>query len=941
MIKLLKKAISLLTVIFFFSANTFAAPLNKVQEYTLENGLKIFLLEDSTDALIHTNFVCKAGFSSQTQDTNGFFKLYTRLIQARTPGLDFSSIQCNADSSIYSISFTNTQTDEIFEQLSNALFSNDFSDELFSAELKRLKNEVSQNADSLSTYINAAIDSRVFSDAPWKHDSGIYPSLFKNIKEQTARNAITEISNRWYIPKNCALFVYGNINTEKLLISIKNTFGRFYSNYTVPIEKPSIPVNKQRKYVFHNDDISNELTQIVIQYTMLNSEQADLIAATLNNNSSYFKNNILNNTELNIPGDEYINVSSAYKRNSSRLIIQTLMQAPENKKSKITPLDQTKLFVNSVNQLPVYPQEYQFAKEQLLYNHNIQMSNPSSFMEALTSFWPIEEYYTTTEEDFIPYPNSYTASLMDGRKNKIKNEDLTSSMELLQSEEPFIFVMINSKVYKTYKKDFTKAGYEEINAQNSSWYVQEMFKNIADQFKPEESITYKVNKTNGNDNYYYEKNIEQIKINKLSNDIKVISKKNNNVNGISMILSIDGGKLNSSENHGFEEVMVNLMSVMIQKELYKKMAQGLILGSPYVTTKTDISTSSILIDFDEEDIIEVCNAISNAIVYGEIAPADADRAVSSRQYRKRLENGSNSSQMISAIMKSVYGKGKLSSIFDTEKDILQNTDYNSILASYPNLLDAKRFSIIITGNFDDTIFDYLEKAFCFLNNQGFKNNYLPEENKLNKSKTLNVKIRHTFLTDIPAEKAGPQPAVLIPTTEFLDPVIYAGNAPEPGTKKAALYNALINYISIDLQKRINANKRFDNSTVTMQLPQSHINLGYITISNVAHIKEADQEYKNTIQDINNKLLEPQAIQKIVQDIKNSWTLTQMTETATNSGTAFLIQKGLELLPDSIDPSLYLNEYYFIQTATVQDFIVTMDYFPTKPQLRVYSSDSKN
>ena len=35
----------------------------------------------------------------------------------------------------------------------------------------------------------------------------------------------------------------------------------------------------------------------------------------------------------------------------------------------------------------------------------------------------------------------------------------------------------------------------------------------------------------------------------------------------------------------------------------------------------------------------------------------------------------------------------------------------------------------------------------------------------------------------------------MPTTEFLDPVIYAGNAPEAGTKKAALYNATLNFIA--------------------------------------------------------------------------------------------------------------------------------------------------
>lgn len=941
MLKPLKKALFLSLFISFFSYQLFAEPIDNVKEYTLENGLKVFLLEDSTDALTHLNFVCKAGFSSQTQETNGFFKLFTRLVQATTPALNYNSVQCNADSSIYSLSFSITQTEEILDQLSNAVFNYNFSDEIFSSELNRLKNEVSQNADTMSTYINAAIDSRVFSDAPWKHDSGIYPPLFKKTTEKTARNAIGEIANRWYIPKNCALFVYGNINSEKLLVSIKNTFGRFYSNYTTPAEKPSTAINRQRKYVFHNDEISSDLTQVVVQYTMLNLEQADLLAATLNNDYSVFKQNILNNTELNIPGGEYIDISSAYKKNSTRLIIQTLMQPPEDKKSKITALDQANIFVNAVKQLPVYPQEFQFAKDQLIYNQNYQSSTPSLFMEMLTSFWPIQEYYAPSEEDFLQYPESTIASLLNSRKNYLLREELSPALDAISSEEPFVFVIINSKVYKANKKAFTNAGYEEINSQNSSWYVQEMFKNIKDQFKPDDSFTYKVNKTNGSDNYYYEKNINQIKETQLSNGIKVISKKNDNSSGISIALSIAGGKLNSADDNGFEEVMINLMSVLIQKELYKKMSQGLILGNPIVNSKTDISTSTILIDFEREDTAEVCSAIANAIIFGEIAPADADRAVSSRQYRKRLENGSNNSQMVSAVIKSVYEKGKLAEIFDTEKEILVSTDYNSILANYPNLLDADRFTVIVTGNYDDHIFDNLEKSFCLLNNHGYKSSAEKEENKLSKAKSLSVKIRHTFLTDIPAEKAGPQPAVLIPTTEFLDPVIYGNNAPLPGTKEAALYNAVLNYLEKDLQKQIDSNRRFSNSTVSIQLPQRNIDFGYVVISNVAHTKEADSVYKNSIQNIANRLQQPQALQNIVQDIKNYWTLRQMSTTSTNSGTALLLQKGLEMLPEKASADYYLQEYLFIQTATVQDFIDIMKYFPTRAMLRAYSADSKN
>lgn len=920
----------------------YANPAENVHEFTLENGMQVFLLEDTTDALVHIEYTTRSGFSSQTQNNCGFYKLYTRLFAASTPQLHFTDVQCNADSSRYILNVSPAETEKTLLLLSQAAFAPDFSDELLNSELTKLKNEVSDNAEDMATYINAAIDSRVFSDAPWKHDSGIYPPLFKKTTPKTARTFIKDISNRWYIPKNSAIFISGNINEEKVLVYLKNTFGSYYTNSTVPVEKISAPINQQRKYVFHNPEISSDLTQIVIQYTMLNMEQCDLLAAALNNNASSFKKNVLSYEELNIPGNEYIDVSAAHKRNCSRLIIQTLMQPPEDKKSKVTSFQQVEQFIDTVNNIPNLLQgiEFQFAKEQLVFNMNYLTNNSYMLMDSLSSFWAIQDYYKSNEEDYENYPDSITTALMMSRINHLEKTDSESTFQTLQSENPFIFVIINSKDYKANKKAYTEAGFEEINENNSSWYVQKMFKEIRDQYKPVETAAYKIDRTNASDNYYYEKNIEQIKNTKLSNGINIVSKQNPLSTNISVILSINGGKYNSADENGFEEVMINLLAGIIQKEIYKKQVEGLILGNPVINTKTDISTSSIILEFEKVDVIPVCSAIGNAIIYGEIAPADADRAVSSRQYRKRLENGSATSQMQSSIIKEIYGKGTISNIFDTEKDILQTTDYKSILAAYPSLLDASRYNVILTGNFDNDIFELLEKSLGLLSNNSLKINTISEEAKVPK-KNLTIKIRHTFLTDIPAEKAGPQPAVLIPTKEFLDPVIFANNSPKAGTKDAALYNAIFSYVGVKLQQEIDNSSRFDNSTVSVNLPKSGMNFSTIVIQNVTHTKEVDVLYRQTIQSIFEQMKEPQAMQNIIQEIKNNWIIQEMASTYSNTGTAELIQKGFEMFATEPQPDFYLTEYNYIQTATVQDYLIMKDWFPERPLLRAYSAEGKN
>ena len=928
-----KKILIALCGALMFSAALMAAPVNSVQEYTLENGMQVFLLEDSSDAQVHVEYTCRAGFSSQTQSTCGFFKLYTRLVKAANPAIDFTDVQCNADSSRYFIDVSPAELEGTLFGISDAVFENDFSDEVLRSELNALKKEVSDNANSMSVYINAAIDSRVFSDAPWKHDSGIYPPLFKKTSEKNARTEIKKIGEQWYTPKNSAIFISGNINTERTLLMLRNSFGRFYSNFRTPVEKPGVPVNKQRKYVLHSSEISGDLTQLVIQYTVFDMESADLMALALGYEGSLFKQQVLSFEELNIPGDEYINVSAAHKKDSSRLIIQTLLQPPENKKkaSATNSYKQADLFLKQIDLIPhiVRQEEFAYAKQQLEYSLERTAGTSQPLMENLSAFWAVQPYSIQKEEDSDIYL-SKTAEMLMSRKEKLNEKNLFDAITQLQSEEPFIFVIINSKDYKANKKAYTAAGFEEINEKNASWYVQTMFKEMKEETVTQNQL-YTISQ-NAADNSYYQKNLDMIKNFRLSNGIEVVTKENPLSEQTSLVISIDGGKYNSADDNGFEEVMINLTANLIQRKLTAAQVNGLLTGAFYVSSEIELSTGKIIVEFDKEDSIAVFRTISDAILYGEIAPADADRAVASRKYKKRLENGTAATQMYSTLIDRAFSNKALSNIFEAKNEILQDTDYTKILSAYPAMLNASRYALIITGALDTNLEALLEETLGQLAPQGAAptqpGSLTPN---LAKARNLTTKVVHTFLTDIPAEKAGPQPAVLIPTTEFLDPVIYASHSPETCTKQAALYNAILSYLGTSLSKK---------HPVTIQFPRNNLPLGSITIQNVAHTRELDSEYKTLIQNTKDKMSQLTANETIIREIKNNWIQKEMTETGSDTGTALLLQRGLELSSNSNKASWYLQEYNYIQTATAQDYLEVMEYFPPVPEARVYSADAK-
>lgn len=936
------KKITISFCLLFLTFSASAKPVDKIKQLTLENGLEVFLLEDSSDALVHIEYTCRAGFSDQTQNSCGFFKLYSRLLRENNPQIPFSDVQCNADSSRYIINIAAPQTEAVLDSLSQAVFAPQFSDDLISEELTKLQDEVKTASEDMSVYLNSAIDSKVFSATPWKHDSGIYPALFKQITTKQARTHIKNISDNWYTPQNSAIFICGNINNEKIQVMLQNTFGRFYSSNKTPISKPLVPVNNKRKFVLHSPDLSPDLTQVVIQYTMLGMEECDILSASLNNNYSAFKNNLLEKEELNIPGDEYINVSSAHQKDNSRLIIQTLLQPPVNKEIKTNSAQQSVHFYKEVLKIPELLNEIDFqdGKNLLINNMNEVTGNSVKTMDNLSAYWAFSPYALTTESDYENYPNSITTSLMMSRLDKISDTELNTTITNLNSEDPFVFVIINSNDYSKNKKLYDEAGFEEITTENASWYVQEMYKEIKSKFNIEQSGNYISNKIKTDDNQYYERNIKQIEEQTLDNGIKIISKKNTDSNGISLLLSIRGGKLNSADNNGFEEVMVNIMASVIRKEINKRKDNGLIISDVNISSESKLSTSYILIDFQKEDAMQVCDAIKEGIIYGEIPPAFADKEVSARKYKKRLENGSAVNQMYSEVINQLYGKNDLYNIFETKKDILQSIRYNTILAAYPDFLDAGRYSVILSGDFDDNIFDYLGDSLGAFVNNGIKISASTDKMIFPEDKTSSVLLIHTFLTDIPAEEAGPQPAVLIPTTEFLDPVLYVLEAPLFGSKESALFKALLNYLESELQYEIDKNPRLEKCTVSIRLPENKTNYATIIFKDVSHTKEIEAIYINAIENMKNDLIVQTSSEYTLQNIKNSWTLSQMRKTASNNGTALLIHDGFEQFPENPKPELYLEEYNYIQKASSNDFIEVMNYFPSSVDLKIYSVEGK-
>lgn len=913
---------------FLYAESNFLNEYNYA-EYTLENGMQIFVLEDFSSAPVQVEFSVHAGISAQNPATTGFFPLYTRLFKygaEKNSFLQNLTSECSADSSNYRISVSQELVPSTFEILARCAFSPFFAEKDILREYSGLKNEIMQYAPTPAAFINTAIDSRIFSETPWKLDSGIYPQIFTKSTAAEIRSILSRIGKFWYTPQNSAIFVSGPVKKEEIYALAEKTFGSYKPAASFALPEKVTATGKTRKFIMHDLQFSEDMTQIVIEYTGLNFNQASLAAVAYNADSSTLKKSLCAEHILNIRGPEYINVSSTRHNGCARLIFQTLLE--QNLRS---PVEQAETFIEAIKKSPetTDSSEYQAARKILHDNFRETTANSTNFINSLAYFWAIDPLLPENDEKEI-----LLAQKLLSQPEKITSTDENSLKTSFENETPFIFVLVNTKNFKKYKSDYKRLGYEEINSKNGSWFTQELYKNALKEISAEKKeIEQQKAESESARNIFLEENRNSLKTIELSNGIPVTVKTNRMTNGVSILVSIDGGSLADKNRPGFQNVMANAIASNIRKEIIKYKTQQIISGNPAVYTETSFSDSKIIVECEKEDISLCIRSISDALIFGEITPAEADSYVYSAQTQKRLSGASPLNQMTFRAVKYFYDSNFIRNIFDTEKEILQKTSYNDILAEYPKFLDASLYSIVIAGNTDSEAVRYiLEESLGILAAQTKRNDSrrkesVPKPDFPAKTRKINLKIRHLFYTDVKAEDAGPMPAVLVPTKNFADPVQYWFKAPEADSEEAVIFDALILRLSENLNNTGAETKIF--------LPTKDFRCGGITFLNVEHTSYIEETYKKTLSEFVKKLEDSEPSVFEAERTKNAWILSRLSGSKTNTGTARIISSS------KTDEKNYLDEYEILERAGSKDFLRALnEYFPQEPLLQIFSSDSK-
>ncbi len=894
-----------------------------IQSFTLENGLRLFVLSDTSSAPVRLELNIQAGYAAQTERSAGFFPLYARLL-----GADIS-----ADSVRMVKTVAPQESEHAVMELAACLKPMPLTDATLRAALKQMKDEVAEYAESTAGFINTAIDSRMFPAAPWKVESGVYPALFSATTLSAARSILNDIGSQYYSPQRASLYISGNITAQHAYQLVKKYFETFRASPLAPTDIPAETASKGQKYVLVDDSFTADMTQIVLQYSHLSADEADCAAAVMNSDYSSYKSRLLAEKSLAIYGGEYINVASAQKHGSSRLIIQSLLE-----KTKASPCAQAESFLRLTKADGLFTaDEVDYAQKRIAAEFRRRADDSSALMELLSGWTAL-------------FPGDSAATLFSRSQRMAETISAPLLESYLHTKEPAVFVLVNAKTYAKHAKEFQKAGYQTVTRKNGSWYLQELYRQQMAQEQSEQKEAASIassqpDMTNAATRFIQE-NKGHFSSFSLANGIPVTLKQTPGAKTTAIAITIRGGELLfAKESPGLCSILTDALAINIRRSLDGRAAQGLMTGDSDVRARTYANCSLLTVTCATEEAEDCVRAISEALIYGDITPAMADGITYDERTQWRIKSGAATFQLLCSAMRTLYAKDDYVHLFDDTADKPVKTDFTHIAAAYPLLLDSSRFSLIVAGGIShaDALQKTMQETLGSLLSQKETASIDARVAKPDMPRRIKrIQLRHLFLTDISADKAGPRPAVLVPTKHFNDPTLYCIPAPDLSSTDLALFNALLYEISQRMQAKLGSDIK-----IRTDIPDFDFPFARLYAQNVTQISKIDAAYLETIAEVTEDLqtlVNAENIgvidtekDRMLAGMENRWLMESLSTTGTAQGTAQLIQTGTTFG----NATLYLDQYAAVDKARAEDYFILMKfYFADIPDFRVYSIDSK-
>ena len=437
--KLLKKLFAVITALVLTSAvSVFAekTPIDDLYQYTLDNGLSLFVAENHSVPLVYIEIAVKAGATTQTPETAGLFhlyehmmfkgnELYTSSAAVQRAVKDMGVSKWNAYTEIdcvhYYFTLPSDQLENGMAFWNAAIRAPLMNEQELENEKKVVLSEIEGDSKTSSDWISQYMNFTMFPEVPYRFDTAGSLNVVKNATVAQMR----DMQSKYYIPANSALFIGGDVMPEEVYDMTKKIFGTWSNNGNKAPELPPQPnknpleTRKKAAVVLDTESYMKQVS-IVFRAPDLGFDEKDsciaaYLAALLDEDGEDFKQAMLKQQRYGFSNAGDIDVSFSGRRSGSLFSISLFADI----------VDDFLLDEIIKKQIPsVVSKKYAFSpeKKELIISkmQASRLKNTQSaegLLSSLRSFWArasadyYYNYYDTirsiTREDAIAWVKKY------------------------------------------------------------------------------------------------------------------------------------------------------------------------------------------------------------------------------------------------------------------------------------------------------------------------------------------------------------------------------------------------------------------------------------------------------------------------------------------------------------------------------------------------------
>ncbi len=690
-----------------------------LKQYNLDNGLTLFTVKDDSVPLVYIEVAVRCGAITQTPETAGLFHLYEHMMfkgnllypdasSFKRAENDMGVTSENGSTGIDCVNyFFTVPKDQLENGLAfwNAAIRSPLMDENeFENEKKVVLAEIQGDEAEPNQVYSNYLRTRLFPDAPYRIDPAGSTDVVRNATIAQMR----DIQARFYIPKNAAVFVGGDIDSEEVYALVQKIFGTWSNNGNERPENTSrqeVPSFDSVQYaVMPYDRISSQLAEVVLcfrgpdtDFDIEDTYAADYMCSLLDEPDGLYKQTLSNDESLMIPGTDY--VWSGYRTSRANGVFEfgSMMLSPESDiAERVTAFASTvqeDILPKIASDKSLYARSKVADVVRRLKNSDVISSQTATGLLSTVRFW----WTVTSPEYYYSYNDKVSHVSQNDVKQFVNN--------YFAQKKPLALLLVNPAVYENIKDSLNEAGYDVVTAEKAFWWKNEKFARDASKIPTEtpDMMRQEIYIPQGakQAGSYDMAEAKAVQTYSLKNGIPVYVKHNPSYKVDSVNIVVRGGISHlTEETSGLEQSLFSMMASSSEK--YDKASRDVMQHKTQagIGVYSKVAGSALTLGVIDDYLYDVLPVFTDGFLHPSYEQSVYDNMITDYEQSVQSMLNDPSSYLSYEMNRELYKNHPFNTRVGVNPDSLANITIDNMKVLHSKIMNAADIFVVAVGSLD-------------------------------------------------------------------------------------------------------------------------------------------------------------------------------------------------------------------------------------------------